>query len=417
MKRFLPFILLLPLVIMGCVSGDAMFLVQNLDDARKAQAITQAGIEEFNQHLVRLQQFDEIPRVREYFAVALRLDPGNAQAQQYVTLIDNFKKQKLAANIKNADKLRAKAKRTDDENYTMLVSLQTAARIDPSNDKVKKALSDTVQDRNALVTAYLARSKAAVAAVDSKSSDAVREKQYTEAFQNANKALDVDPGNGAAQGQVNAARAELNKSVARRVSAIQKLIAAGSYADARTQVTALSDLNQKLDNNFDAEVRSNSYALNFNWADALYKKKDFPSAEVRVDAALVVTRTDEATALKRRIVEQRSKADASVSFESGLQAIDSLIASNDLVSANRKLVTLDRDTTDSDKQAQLDTRAQTIVGRLKDLYDKGVQSYRDEDFKTAIDLLSTVVGVQVDYEQAGDYLDKAKSKQKMLDQY
>jgi len=26
------------------------------------------------------------------------------------------------------------------------------------------------------------------------------------------------------------------------------------------------------------------------------------------------------------------------------------------------------------------------------------------------------VGVQVDYEQAGDYLDKARSKQKVLDQ-
>jgi hypothetical protein len=34
----------------------------------------------------------------------------------------------------------------------------------------------------------------------------------------------------------------------------------------------------------------------------------------------------------------------------------------------------------------------------------------------AIDLLKTVVGVQVDYEQASDYLDKAKSKQKVLDQ-
>ena len=45
-----------------------------------------------------------------------------------------------------------------------------------------------------------------------------------------------------------------------------------------------------------------------------------------------------------------------------------------------------------------------------------MQAYRDEDFKTAIELLQTVVGVQVDYEQAGDYLDKARSKQKVLDQ-
>jgi hypothetical protein len=46
-----------------------------------------------------------------------------------------------------------------------------------------------------------------------------------------------------------------------------------------------------------------------------------------------------------------------------------------------------------------------------------VQAYRDEDFKAAIDLLQTVVGIQVDYEQAGDYLDKARSKQKLLEQF
>ncbi len=417
MKKILPIVLLLPLIVMGCVSGDAMFLVQNLDDASKARAVTLAGIDEFNQHLVRLQQFDEIPRVREYFAVALRLDPSNSQAQQYLTLVDNFKNQKLAANIKNADKLRAKAKRSDDENYTMLVSLQTASRLDPANANVKKMLTDTSQDRNALVALYLGRAKAALSGIDGKSTDAVREKQNTEAFQNANKALDVDPGNGSAQGQVNATKVELAKSVARRVASIQILLAAGNFADARTQVTALSDLNRKLDNNFDADVRSNSYALNFGWANALYTKKDFAGAEVRVDAALVVTRTDEAVVLKRKIVEQRSKVDASVSFESGVQEVDALIASNDLVSAHRKLVSLDRDTTDPAKQALLDTRTQSIVGKLKDLYDRGVQAYRDEDFKTAIDLLQTIVGVQVDYEQAGDYLDKAKSKQKMLDQF
>jgi hypothetical protein len=66
---------------------------------------------------------------------------------------------------------------------------------------------------------------------------------------------------------------------------------------------------------------------------------------------------------------------------------------------------------------QLDDRNEKIIESLKDLYDKGVDAYRSEDFKTAIDLLQTVVAIQVDYEQASDYLDKARSKQKLLDQY
>ena len=112
----------------------------------------------------------------------------------------------------------------------------------------------------------------------------------------------------------------------------------------------------------------------------------------------------------------KTKADAGVSFDAALADIDRLIGSDELVSAHRRIDTLAKSTTDQAKLSTLDDRRQTITGKLKDVYDKGVQAYQDEDFKTAIELLQTVVGVQVDYEQAGDYLDKARSKQKVLDQ-
>ena len=187
--------------------GEHSFRVKNLDDGAKAQAtMTHAGVEEFDLHLVHRQEFDQIPH--GYVNTSpppLRLTWGNTQAQQYVGLVDNFKTQKLTANIKNADKLRSKAKRTDDENYTMLVSLQTAARIDPAT-RTSRRCSPTPHRTGTRRRTYLEKAKAALNGIDSKSSDAVREKQYTEAFQNANKALDVDPSNGAAQGQLNAAK-------------------------------------------------------------------------------------------------------------------------------------------------------------------------------------------------------------------
>ena len=119
-------------------------------------------------------------------------------------------------------------------------------------------LGDTSQDRAKLVDSYLAKSKAALAKVNDKTTDAAREKQYTEAFQNANKAVDVDPRNTAAQGMLTSTKEELAKIGRRRVAAIQKLIAAGKFADARTQLTALNDLNRKLDNSFDADVKKAS---------------------------------------------------------------------------------------------------------------------------------------------------------------
>ena len=129
-----------------------------------------------------------------------------------------------------------------------------------------------------------------------------------------------------------------------------------------------------------------------------------------------MSRTDQATSLKRKLTDLRAKADSGASFDATLQDIDKLIGSGDLVAAHRKIDALWKVTSDQSKQQMLDDRNQKIVASLKDLYDRGVQAYRDEDFKTAIDVLQTVVGVQVDYEQAGDYLDKARAKQKLVDQ-
>jgi hypothetical protein len=406
-------------LLLGCqtVSQDSLFLLQNLDDQSKSQALTEAGKEEFDLHLVRRQEFDQIPRIKEFFVVALHFDPSNSQAQQYLTLVDNYKRQKLQSNLNSATKVLAKAKRSDEDNYALFVSLQTAARIDPSNASVQKMLGDTAQDRAKLVDTYLGKAKAAVGTVTEKTPDAAREKAYLEAFQNANKAVSVDPKSSSARSTLDSTKGELAKQVARRVVAVQKAIAAGSWTSARTQVGALSDLNRKASNSFDAEVRGVSYSLNYSWAKALFDKKDYATAEVRTDAALAVSRTDEAAALKRKLLDLRSKADASASWDNSIQQIDDLIGSGEFLAAHQKLNLLAKTTTDQAKLQALDDRDAKIRSNLKDLYDRGVQAYRDEDFKTAVDLLSTVVGIQVDYEQAGDYLDKARSKQKLLEQF
>jgi hypothetical protein len=182
-------------------------------------------------------------------------------------------------------------------------------------------------------------------------------------------------------------------------------------------MTALNALNRRANNSFEPDVRNASYSLNFTWARYLYSQKDYSTAEVKTDAALAVSRTDEAAALKKKLSDLRSKADAGVSFDAGLEDVDRLIGAGEMLAAHRKIDYLGRVTKDPAKQAMLDDRSQKIESSLKDFYDRGVAAYRDEDFKTAIDLLQTVVGIKVDYEQAGDYLDKARSKQKLLQQF
>ena len=198
------------------MSADATFLVQKLDDQSKSKALTDAGIEEYDVHIVHRQEFDQIEQVKAYFTVALHFDPNNDQAQQYLSLIDNYKNKKVKASITSATRALAKPKRTDDDNYALFVSLQTAARLDPSNPSVQKLMGDTAQDRAKLVDMYIGKSKDALSGVDSKTPDAAREKAYTDSYMYATKALDVDPKNPAAQSQASNTKGELAKMVAAR---------------------------------------------------------------------------------------------------------------------------------------------------------------------------------------------------------
>jgi hypothetical protein len=415
MKKILWLIVWIPVFVLGCVSADDSFLVQKLDDQSKSQALTAEGIDQYQLYVVKNRDFEQIGRIREYFNTALRFDPANTQAQQYLGLIDSYRAQQVKVNLAAATKLLAKTKRTDDDIYQLAVYMQTAISLDPQNTDAHKMLAQTADERSKLIDGYLAKARASIAGVDDKSTIAVREKAYTDAFASVGRALDVDPRSAPANSLAGSIKSELSKMVSARVAAIGKLVAAAKYSDARTQLTGLSDLNRKAGNAFDADVSTQAYSVNFTWANALFGQKDYITAETRVDAALAVKRTTEATALKRKLVDLHSKMDSGASFDTALQTIDKAIAAGDLVSAHRLLDTVANTTTDQSKLSQLDDRDQQILDALKSIYDQGVQAYRDEDFKTAIDRLQVVVSIKVDYEQAADYLDKAKSKQKLLD--
>jgi tetratricopeptide (TPR) repeat protein len=410
--------ILLSLVLWGCAStGDDGFLVRSLDEPSKARALTAAGIQQYELHLVRKAEFDRIDEVREYFVVALRYDPGNALARKYLGLVTRYRDANLASSVKEASALAQKTKRSEEETFRMSVALQKAARIDPSSADVQKLLADTAPARNAFVEASLARARAAADKVDEKTPDAAREKLALEAFQQASRALAADPRSQAAQAQKASLRASLSESFKRRMAAVQKLIAAQSFPEAKGQLAQAADLNRKLEGSFDTEVRAATYTLNYRWARALADQKEYEQADVRVDAALSVKKTDEAAALKKRIGELRTRAGTAASFESALQDIDRLIARGEWLAAQRRIDAVSQGLTGAARLASLDERTAKIRANLERLYGQAVEAYRAEDFDTAVELLQTVVAIDEGYEQAADYLDKAKAKKELLEQF
>jgi tetratricopeptide (TPR) repeat protein len=401
----------------GCTSVNDSYLIQSLDDEAKAKALTTAGIEEYSLRLVNKAEYDRIAEIRRYFEVALSFDPENVQAAQYLDMVDEFKTTKVRQKLKEANKYLGKQKRKEDEDFALLVAVQTAASLDPANKDVAKLVKDTAPVRTTLAGSYVTRSKAAVAQVSTATTVVAREALYVEAFQYASRAVAVDPQNGPAKGTRDSLREELAKGFTRRAAAAKALISAKKFEEARAEVAGLADLNRKLDGVFDADVKAATYSLNYQWASVLFAQKEYPKADARVTAALSVARTPEAAALKRRIAQMRNQAVTEASFDAGLAEIDRLITKQEIVGAKRRIDILVRVTRDPDKLDSLDERRDKLRTFLKDFYDRGVAAYRDEKFKDAIDALQVVVIIDVGYEQASDYLDKAKAKQKLLDQY
>jgi hypothetical protein len=418
MKNTFRLTALILLLLGGCSSlRDDVFVIRRLDAAEKAKALTEKGIEEFNVSLVRRQQYEKLPEVREYFTVALRYDPQNPQARRYLALLAEFRSTKVREKLRETAVYLARQNRREEESYALLVTLQDAARLDPSNPEVARLLRETAGLRTTLVEAYLGRCQAAAGGIGPDTPPEERETLAIDAFQNACRAAAVDPRSTKARGRKESLYQEVAAIVSRRSEAVRRQIGAERFDEAQVEAAALAALDLRLGGSFEAEVRSVSYTLQYRWAQSLLDRKDYAQAEERIDQALSIDRTPEAAALKRRIADLCALAEQEAAFHAGLQEIDGLIARRDLSGAKRRIDALARANREPGRLDLLETRLAKLRSFLNELYDRAVAAYRNEKFKDAIDLLQTVVQIDAAYQQASDYLDKAKAKQRVLDQY
>jgi hypothetical protein len=408
---------------LGCSSGPAIspdnaYLVQNLDDSTKAVALTNQGIAAFNTYLVQQGDYTKTDSVRQYFVVALRYDSDNAKAKQYLDKVDGFKSGLLDAKIKTATTLNAKPKRKEAEDYVLISALQSAVAMDPKNEAAGKMLKDNAALQASLADTYLKRSVDAKKKADDKATPAKdKEGLYLSAYDDASRAVDVAPANSKAKAQQAALAAELGKSFDARAATEAKLVQLSKFDDAKAELGRMASLNAKLDGARSTDLQSATYALYFQWAKALDAKGQVLDAQDKIDQAIAARRAPEAVDLRRKIAVKATSTNQDAAFDAALPEIDRLVAKGDFLSASKRIDAASKLTKDKAKLDQLDARRGKMRDALGGLYEAGVAAYRSEDFKTAIDKLSSVVGFSPDYEQAADYLSKAKEKQKLLDQF
>jgi hypothetical protein len=400
-----------------CASTDDRFLLAKLDEPAKANALTAAGIEQYTVRLVQRGEYEAVKEVRAYFDVALRYDPSNARAKQYLDLVDTYLATRLTANVREADRLLAKKARTRDEDYLMVMAVGKAARLDSQNEDVRRLVGETASLRDALVKEGLALGRAAAEKITDKTAEDVRDRLWVDAYLAAKRVLALDARNETALTEQARTRRQLEEAFARRLASVRGLLGDLKFTASKAEIARMSELSRRSGGLGEAAVRTATYELNLRWARWLYDQKEYASADVRVKAALAAQRSADATALQKRIAEALAKTATGVSFEASLKDIDRLIDAGELVAAQNRLDALERRTTEKSKLGELDARRERIRGFLADLYAKGLAAYREENFAEAIESLETVVRIDVGYEQAADYLEKARSKQRLLEQY
>jgi nicotinamide mononucleotide adenylyltransferase len=402
----------------SCASlGDDLFLLAKLDDPAKANVLTEAGIEQYTVRLVQRAEYEAVKDVRRYFAAALRYDPSNARAKQYLDLVDTYLVTRLNASVKEADRLLARKTRTRDEEYLMVAAVEKAARLDAQNEDVRRLQKETAAVRDAMVKESLALEHATVEKITDRTADDARDQLWIDAYLAARRVLALDAKNETALAEQDRTCGQVEEAFARRLAAVRGLLGELKFTVSKAEIAEMSALSRRSGGLGDEAVRTATYELNHRWARWLYDQKEYASADVRVKAALAAQRTADAAALAKRIADALEKTETGVTFETALKDIDRLIGAGELVAAQNRLQTLEGSTTDKAKLQQLDARRERLRGFLADLYARGLAAYRVENFADAIEALETVVGIDVDYDQAADYLEKARSKQRLLEQY
>ncbi len=418
-------LLIIPLLfVTACATldKDSSYLLKSLDDANKSIALTNQGVVAYENYLLGQGDYNKADEVREYFVVALHYDPTNPRAAQYIDKIDDFRTSLIRDKLNDANKLLAKQKRTDDDNYAIIADLQTAVAIDPSNDSASNLLKDNSAVQNSLIAAFLSRSKDAQAkAADPKIAALEREDFYMQAYDSASKAFTLSSANAPASAQASkqkaAVQAELTKAFNAHIANQAKLVTASKFDDAKAELGRAVAIDSRLGHPSADVVVSSTYSLYFTWAKSLDAKAAYQDAETKIDLALAAKKSEDALALKKKLDGKTVTVSQASSFDAALPEIDKSIDRGDFLGANKRILAVAKTTKDKVKLGQLDSRRAKITSALADIYGKGVAAYKSEDFKTAIDQLTQVVGIDSEYEQASDYLSKAKEKQKLLDQY
>jgi hypothetical protein len=413
-RILIPLSFLTLLLSAGCASTQLILLDRTVASADKSKMLSDAGIRAYNERLVRDGDLTQIEAVKSYFINALRFDPGNDDARRYLDLASGFKAARLQSVLKDAQDLAKKRDRSEDETYRLCVLLKTANEIDSQNPDLKKLEDRTADARSAFAKSSRTKAEAALAERDKTSAGAKKRSLSVSAYNLLSRACTASPSNLKARALRAQTKGQLAGYVQEYLDAASGYMDQGSYTKAKGKIDAADSLSASAGGIFDDRVRKSYHNLYFTWATYFYDKGDYAHAEVRINAALSAQKSVSAQDLRKRILDRKVQEDKGATFEEGAENAERLIRRGALLRAYQTLNALAPRASDKESQTRLADLRSKLQAAMADQYARGVAAYQAERFDDAIDALDDIVSIEPGYQQASDYLEKARANQKTL---
>lgn len=400
-------------VLAGCASSES-FLLENLSNQTKAQALVETGATQYNTYLIDREDFSHLNRISKIFEVALDYDSSNPNGQRYLSQIRNLQKTKLSENIAEARRLQKKNPRKEEEEFALALAVRKAVALAPGDPVVRKLAEETAGSRDVLIRNNLTRITRAMEAAESTKGAANAEAVYVDAFLAVLKLSGIQPDDSRIKDYSAQLRGKVGAIIEKKLADIPGLAKQSAFSKAKAQLDLVLELNRKLDGSFSEQTNTVGHDLYLTWARSNYDRKDWDAALTRVEQALGFKRSTAALGLRRQITDRPPEL---VPFDTILAGIDKHLAANKLIEARKAIADASNNSAYANQASVLEGRSNQLKSALKELYAKGLAAYREEKFAQAIELLAPVYNFDSSYEQVADFLQKARDKQKVLNQF
>ncbi len=395
-------------------SGPDAFLAKNVPAKERAALLYSQGVARYNDTLVAQNDLAQIPTVRAFFENALLLDPLNGDAQSYVEKVDAFKAESFAKNLKKAQRLQAKGKRTEAEDYELALAVARAATINPSDNALLKVKYASATARKAVVQKRVAKLSTIESKILAEKKSLTLGKLVPQASRMIGEIEMLDPGNSAASSSRKNIDGYVMGLAKKDIDLAKAKLEERKYGEAEAAILRAEKIAANVNLDTSNEIQTVKYQLYLRWGTTLYGMQKLGSAEEKANIAMAINRTPEATSLKSKIAKAATVRDYDAEIDDIAAGIDGNISRGELVTAWNAIADMSAKMTKQSSKDVLASKKAAVLERVKALYGDGIASYNEEDYDDAKSKFRTVLRIDPNYEQAQAYLERTNNKIRAL---